>query len=256
MKKLIIVISIFMMVVILSVSTVNHAVSAGSIGQNAILRSAIAEPIMKVSSSINLQSVTVANLEQPTTVIPTPIAPAGTIGVDKPRYQWTDASSAEAYRIQLYSGTTLYYTKTIWAPYCSAGICMKKFYVSLPDGTYKWRVRPKVSGVWGPWSAFKWFKVDAVPDTILPTGWTGTSTPKYKWTKNEDAANYHIQVRTQAGGWVYLKTVWSPYCTSTVCMKRFWNPDLSNGYYKWRVQARVDGIWMPWSGWENFRVQD
>jgi len=185
------------------------------------------------------------------------MAPKILIGVDKPRYQWRESAGATRYKIQLYKGSTLKYTKTVYGPYCNAsGVCMKKFWTRLYDGQYKWRVKAYIGGTWGAWSAYKWFKVDAVPSTILPTGWTGTGTPKYKWSKNVDATNYHIQVRTQAGGWVYLKTVWGPYCTSTVCMKRFWSPDLNNGYYKWRVQARVGGLWQPWSGWENFRVQD
>ncbi len=205
---------------------------------------------------MDLYSVSIVKVQGAAPTVPTPIGPTATIGVDKPRYQWSEISSATAYQVQLYKGSTLKYTKTVYSPYCICAKCMKKFWTSLTDATYKWRVRAKVGGAWKAWSAFKWFKVDAVPSTILPSGWTGTDTPKFKWSKNVDAANYHIQVRTQAGGWVYLKTVWGPYCTSTACMKRFWSPDLSNGYYKWRVQARVNGIWMPWSGWENFRVQD
>jgi hypothetical protein len=181
------------------------------------------------------------------------IAPKDTIGVNVPRFYWTEIPDATAYRIQLYEGSYLQYTKTILSPYCDDFKCMKKFYVSLDEGWHKWRVKAKVGGVWRTYSDFEWFKVDARPTPYNPKGTIYTDLPRYGWSKNVDASSYQIQVLTGSNAWVYKKNIWSPYCTSTTCFKKFW-VHLPNGTYKWRVQARVNGVLQPWSVWKWFTV--
>ncbi len=200
-----------------------------------------------------LHSVSIVKLESTLPTPPTPIGPTGTVGVDKPRYQWTEIAGADAYRIQLYRGSNIHYTKTVWGPYCSSSVCMKRFWTSLWDGHYKWRVRTKVDAIWGAYSEFKWFKVDAIPTAYSPRWGITTDTPRYNWSKNVNAGSYQIQLKTRNGDWVYLKDVWGPYCSSTTCMKRFWI-HLDEGYYMWRVRARVNGVLGFWSDWQWFHV--
>ncbi len=90
-----------------------------------------------------------------------PYWPSGFTGTHYPRYIWRTVTDASTYRIQLYQGSIRTYQKTIWGAYCSGGTCKKQFWTYLDDGYYKWRAQAKVDGIWGPWSDWRYFHVQA-----------------------------------------------------------------------------------------------
>jgi len=91
--------------------------------------------------------------------VPRPRTPSGDITDKTPRYVWTKVSGATKYQIQLRKGTTLIYNKYISSGACGTSTCSRTPATVLGFFTYKWRVRAKASGVWGPWSSYKTFTV-------------------------------------------------------------------------------------------------
>lgn len=92
-----------------------------------------------------------------------------------------------------------------------------------------------------------------IPVTKKPTGITTDKTPTYQWTKITAATNYQYQLY-QGSTWVYTKTVASGACGTTNCSN---TPLTSLPYaaYKWRVRAKVGGVWQAFSGFRNFTIQ-
>jgi hypothetical protein len=109
-------------------------------------------------AGMQLLSVSIVNLT-PTvsTVVPGIIAPTGAISDNTPTYQWTPVPGAISYRYQLKRGAMILYTKSVGALACSSGTCMNTPTVSLPSGSYSWRVQAKVGGIWKPYTAYQPF---------------------------------------------------------------------------------------------------
>lgn len=126
-------------------STTNHSMTWGSYYQ---------QPAMK------LLSVSIVNITggAPVTV-PTPKSPSGTITDKTPTYTWTKVASATSYQFALMKGTTPIYTKTVASSACGASTCSNTPANTLTLGSYKWRARAMVGGVWKAWSAYKNFTV-------------------------------------------------------------------------------------------------
>jgi hypothetical protein len=91
-----------------------------------------------------------------------------------------------------------------------------------------------------------------VPTQIAPLNTIQDKTPSYQWTKVSGATNYHYQVYQDSTLLVDVRIL-SKSCGSSICSQ---NPDfrLKNENYKWRVRARVNGMWMPWSTFAIFFV--
>jgi fibronectin type 3 domain-containing protein len=91
--------------------------------------------------------------------VPITVKPSGTILDTTPTFQWTKVTSAIKYRYQLYTGTTLVYTKTAQSSVCGMTYCKATPLTVLKYQKYKWRVSAYVGGVWKPWSTYRFFTV-------------------------------------------------------------------------------------------------
>ena len=91
------------------------------------------------------------------------------------------------------------------------------------------------------------------PTPNSPSGNITDRTPTFRWSKITAATNYQFEVR-KGTALVYTKTVTSAACGATTCSN---TPTTSLAYaaHKWRVRAKVGGLWKAWSAYKNFSVQ-
>ena len=91
-----------------------------------------------------------------------------------------------------------------------------------------------------------------IPEPITPAGEISDRTPTYTWTKVLGGTAYQVQLK-QGATIIYTKTVGSTACGAVNCTT---TPatTLPYGAYRWRVRARVGGIWGTWSIFKNFSV--
>lgn len=93
-------------------------------------------------------------------------------------------------------------------------------------------------------------KGDPVPAS--PHGLIVDQTPIYKWTAVTDATGYQFQV------WKDSTKILDRLPNTSTCNWTYCNrtPDVTLGYsdYKWRVRAKVAGVWGAWSGYIDFTV--
>jgi hypothetical protein len=94
---------------------------------------------------------------------PKTISPKGTISNRSPKFTWTKVSGANQYLLEVYYYFPGKYvvSQIITSPTCTSTSCTFTPAVVLKNGTYKWRVRAGISGVWGKSSTWRAFKVSA-----------------------------------------------------------------------------------------------
>ena len=107
-------------------------------------------------SGMDLYAVSIITLDP---VAPKTRFPKGPITQSTPRFMWTRLAGATKYQVQLWQGGTRVFWRTVSSPFCNDEKCMKKWMIPIADGSYTWRVRAYVDGVWGPWSWKRWFSV-------------------------------------------------------------------------------------------------
>ncbi len=92
----------------------------------------------------------------------------------------------------------------------------------------------------------------AVPIPNRPNGSITDKTPTFRWTRITGATSYQFQVR-KGSTIVYTKKVLSSVCGAKNCLN---TPTTKLVYaaYKWRVRAKVGGIWKAWSAYKAFTV--
>ncbi|MFH2038215.1 MAG: DUF1080 domain-containing protein [Chloroflexota bacterium] len=219
-------------------------------------------PITTTSGNIPVKTVTtdverflVKNLIVGSSTVSTPKSPTGSITDRTPTFLWTRTTAATSYQFQVWKGTTKVYSKTVSSGACGATTCSNTPTNTLTYAAYKWKVRAKVGGVWKPWSAYKAFIVKApvvTPTPKKPTGSITDTTPTFQWTRITATTSYQFQVR-KGTTIVYAKTVSAGVCGSTTCSN---TPTTKLAYaaYKWRVRAKVGGVWKPWSAYKAFTV--
>ncbi len=106
--------------------------------------------------------------------IPNPISPVGVTTDRTPTYSWARVSGATHYYIQLIKESSIFvYSKTIPASACNTTTCSATFPDVLPLGSYEWRVRAFIDGVWKTYSSFTDFSTGMYsPFTTEANGWT------------------------------------------------------------------------------------
>ena len=86
--------------------------------------------------------------------------PAGTISMTTPQYSFSSIVGATKYQVELKKGQKLFYVQTFTDANCDEfGYCDKTPETVLANGTYAWRVRTYVEGVWKAFSAWHEFKL-------------------------------------------------------------------------------------------------
>ncbi len=90
-----------------------------------------------------------------------PNAPSGTVHTFTPTFEWNQVVNATKYKIQVYKGLTLIYTKLVDNSICDGAICEYTPGDKLRNKDYKWHLKAYRNGVWLPWSPYVNFKVDA-----------------------------------------------------------------------------------------------
>lgn len=117
--------------------------------------------------------------------VPTLVFPQNTVPIKRIIYIWTSISGAANYQIQVYQGTAQKLNKVTGIAICASGTCSIKTSFDLSNGTYTWRARAKVGGIYQPYSAWQTFTV-STPDPGFNSPFTSS-----------------------AEGWVIYKGLWS-----------------------------------------------
>ncbi|MGC1375859.1 MAG: choice-of-anchor Q domain-containing protein, partial [Anaerolineales bacterium] len=91
--------------------------------------------------------------------VPTPVSPVDSTTDTTPTYTWSKISGATNYQYQLLKGTKTIYTRNVAASACGPSNCSNTPTTTLSLGSYQWKVRALVDGVWKNYSLFKAFKI-------------------------------------------------------------------------------------------------
>jgi hypothetical protein len=92
---------------------------------------------------------------------PTPLAPSGVVGTNKPQFQWSAVSGATRYKLAVYSKSTSSYLilTYVYPSACSGGVCSYTPTSALASGDYKFKVLAYNSYGASNYSAFMSFTV-------------------------------------------------------------------------------------------------
>ena len=132
-----------------------------------------------------VKQATIATEMVKDTSLPIPKLPAGSTTDTTPTYVWTKVAGASQYQVQLFKGTTAVYTFAAGSATCGTTTCTKTPTTTLSLGSYKWRVRAYIGGVWKAWSAYKAFSIE------------GTTT------------GFNSQFTSDAAGWAKVSGAWA-----------------------------------------------
>ena len=169
------------------------------------------------------------------------------------QFAWMPVAGAHGYEVQVIdgAGTSMLHT---FPEATSQSVPLTE------AGLYGFSVRAEGDAGWGPWAKVAIVLVgDSDPGTpvdgkppapggLWPDG--GVDEKGDSVTLSCDplsgATEYEFEIENQAGGWV-------PYFTyqSAEASKTFW-PSIQDTPYRWKVRARNDKGWGPWSSWATF----
>ena len=103
-------------------------------------------------------------------------------------------------------------------------------------------------GVFGPWSASRYFTVDTVaplpPTLVLPVGWASVpATPTFSWLASPTATRYQFEYDESGGN--FASPIYTSVELATLTHKP---PAMTPGIYTWHVRAKDPaGNWGAWS---------
>jgi len=188
------------------------------------------------------------------------VAPNTTVASSVPPFEWNVSTGATAYRLAVYSYPAADYVilDQVSLSYCDASRCSYPSPISLPNGTYKFKVLAYYSGGVTPYSDWMWFTVDAVVLPFAPLAPSGTidgvSKPDFEWRTYPGATAYRLAMYSNAvSAYLILDTVSTSYCDSTQCT--YPSPiSLGNGDYKFKVLAYTSSGMTPYTDWMEFTV--
>jgi len=96
------------------------------------------------------------------------------------------------------------------------------------------------------------FSLVETPGPLVPKGQDANEDLVFQWTPLENVTAYQIQVRQD---WDLVENFYakSPeeFCGEELCSKQF-NGTLPSGDLRWRVRAKVNDAWQPWSDFVDF----
>jgi subtilisin family serine protease len=221
--------------------------------------------------------------------VPTPVSPVGSTTDTTPTYTWTKILGATQYQYVLYKGAALYYAKTVTIPVCGATTCTNTPTNILPNGSYTWKVRALVGGLWKAYSAGKVFTVAAVAGfnsqfTSDAAGWTPQ---KGSWSlgngfylspglvdsnvssahiNNYPTLTYEVKMM-RTGGYYYANYIHFRGSPAPLASDGDWNNGYrftvsNDGYFQIGYNQNGNWYWiLPWtstplvtSGWNTLKV--
>lgn len=101
-------------------------------------------------------------------------------------------------------------------------------------------------------SGFKVTLEVGIPTPKSPNSAIPDKTPKFTWVKETGATQYRLQVKSGIFP-VYAKIVEASACGPILCIYTPTN-ELGLKTYQWRVQAKVEETWRPYSPYKSFTV--
>ncbi|MEK6754211.1 MAG: choice-of-anchor Q domain-containing protein [Chloroflexota bacterium] len=128
--------------------------------------------------------------------VPTTISPTDTIIDKTPTYKWSKLGGATKYKYELAIGSTIIYTKIVPASVCGVSLCSNTPTTTLSAGTYKWRVRAMIGGVWKDFSSHKTFKLFPAK----PGFWNNPGLEFYVINASPKVDNFAIYIRVNGCG--------------------------------------------------------
>jgi len=196
---------------------------------------------------------------------PTVVSPLGTVTTTtNPVYSWKPVAGATHYQIAVNSATAQVGAKQFTAEQanCASGTCSASLGVTLPNGSYTWRVRAKNEAGYGGWTAARAFNVTLLPPTaprgISPSRTAvATATPTFKWYAIDgDVIRYQIMLSGPSGviaSKAFLAS--SGICSGSTCSAS-WGTSLTSGTtYTWQVRAQNTAGYGSWNTPTQFTVE-
>lgn len=177
-------------------------------------------------------------------VAPVPVTPADTATTDRFLLKWEPVAGAEKYLVQV-TRRAHNYTQADLA--INAETANNAFVPTLEEvraqsigaGTYHWRVRPIVAGVYGTWSEEQRFTLAApssttATPTLTPSGNSDTAfMPHLEWTPVTGATIYRLDLATDFQFNNIVESVITDH-TAWVPRTPLRDNQVGEGYY-WRV---------------------
>jgi uncharacterized repeat protein (TIGR01451 family) len=169
-----------------------------------------------------------------------------------PTFIWNAASTAIVYYFQLATDTG--FTQRVIPDDTTLTDTFKNVSGLLNNTVYYWRVRAKNIGGWSNWSN-RWgfttiIAAPLAPILITPPNGSANQpvSPTLFWNTSNTAANYDLQVATDAG---FTQRVIPDDTTLTDTFKSI-SGLLNSTQYYWRVRAKNIGGWSNWSDTWSF----
>lgn len=186
----------------------------------------------------------------PLPVVPTMIAPTGTLDQPVPTFEWSTAGAAESYDLEvdnLSTGQSRFYTRNVPGTLHTA---VNQF----PQGEYQARVRSVTDeGSVSAWSEYIEFSIDipapAKPSLTRPVGEVSTSFPTFAWQDVDYAAGYSLWVNDfNTGQRVIYRTNY------TGLEYTHFDPLVDGTYRAWVRATNSVGESSPWSDFVEFTI--
>jgi hypothetical protein len=198
----------------------------------------------------------------PTSNVPTPVSPKGSISTATPSYSWTPVTGATSYYllVQNTAGVAVSASYTPAAAGCASGSanCIVTPTNALSNATYNWFVNATTASGTGPWSAAATITVSGAstppptatgPVPVSPSGTITTATPTYTWNAWSGATSYYLLAQNTAGVAVSQSVSASTAgcATGASCSFTPSTPLSAGSTYNWFVNATTATATTPWS---------
>ncbi len=200
--------------------------------------------------------------------VPTPLAPGNSLNApsactgDAWLFLWAQTSS-DSYHLQVRSpsGTSVLDRE---------GITASRF--NWPEAPllseagsagWRWRVRAKTSNRYGDWSNETAFDVDPLHprlvsplrDSVMDNGCSNDTNATewiFQWSSCAAADRYHVEISDSSG--LYLTNDKLPTPAFDYRLNDY-IANFDDSHWTWRVRARLNGDWGPWTPSQSFRVE-
>ncbi len=195
---------------------------------------------------------------------PLQIAPIGPTGANPPTFEWTAVAGATSYQMALYDGTDMAYEFL----QTTAGTSFTPAQGLDPAHAWRWKVRARTGGAWGPFGAFVSFTVtvpigtptdtpvatstpgSGPPQQIAPIGSTSDNPPSFEWTAVTGATSYQMALYDATDkAYEFLQI------TSGTMFTPLQGLDPAHSW-RWKARARTASGWGAFGAFVNFNIAE